>query len=105
VAEQHAAGEYRVLVLGFAPGFAYLGPVPPELELPRRSEPRPRVPPGSVAIAGQQTAIYPHATAGGWHLIGRTDVRPWDLDRDPPALFAHGDRVRFVALTGSGVTG
>jgi KipI family sensor histidine kinase inhibitor len=98
VVRRHTLTEYRVLVLGFAPGFAYLGTLPPELALPRRAEPRTRVPSGSVAIAGRQTAVYPLETAGGWHLIGRTDIRPWDLERDPPALFAHGDRVRFVPV-------
>ena len=92
----HAGTEYRVLVLGFMPGFPYLGVLPPALDLPRRATPRVRVPAGSVAIAGRQTGIYPADTAGGWHLIGRTEVRPWDPRRDPPALLAPGDRVRFV---------
>jgi len=96
VAELHAASVYRVFCLGFVPGFAYLGPLPERLALPRRPEPRLRVPEGSVAIAGRQTGVYPFATAGGWHLIGRTTVRPWDLRRDPPALLRPGDRVRFV---------
>ncbi len=96
VAELHAASVYRVFCLGFVPGFAYLGPLPERLALPRRPEPRLRVPEGSVAIAGRQTAVYPFATAGGWHLIGRTTARPWDLRRDPPALLRPGDRVRFV---------
>jgi KipI family sensor histidine kinase inhibitor len=84
-------------MLGFAPGFAYLGPLPPQLVTPRRSTPRPRVPPGSVAIAGSQTGIYPLATPGGWHLLGRTDAPLWDPQRDPPALLRPGQFVRFVA--------
>lgn len=95
VIEAHAAVTYHVFVLGFAPGFAYLGSLPDVLRLPRRPQPRPRVPAGSVAIAEAQTAIYPSATAGGWHLIGRTDVRAWDVRRDPPALLLPGDSVRF----------
>lgn len=92
---RHSARTYRVRFLGFAPGFAYLGPLDPGLVLPRRGEPRPRVPAGSVAIAGDQTAVYPFETPGGWHLIGRTPIVPFDTDRDPPSLFAAGDEVRF----------
>ncbi len=97
VVRLHAGVEHRVLVLGFVPGFPYLGILPAALELPRRSTPRLRVPAGSVAIAGLQTGIYPFETPGGWHLIGRTDAALWDPVRDPPALLAPGDRVRFVA--------
>jgi len=92
----HAGVEYRVLVLGFVPGFAYLGVLPPELELSRRAEPRVRVPAGSVAISGRQCGIYPAEVPGGWHLLGRTDLALWDPAADPPALLAPGDRVRFV---------
>ena len=92
----HASVEYRVLVLGFVPGFPYLGLLPAALELPRRATPRVRVPAGSVAIAGRQCGIYPFATAGGWHLIGRTELSLWDAAADPPAALAPGDRVRFV---------
>ena len=92
---RHSERGYRVRFLGFAPGFAYLGPLDPGLVLPRRSEPRSRVPAGSVAIAGDQTAIYPFETPGGWHLIGRTPIVPFDADRDPPSLFAARDEVRF----------
>lgn len=96
VIERHAAVDYEVALLGFVPGFGYLGPLDPRLVLPRRETPRPRVPAGSVAIAGAQTGIYPAATPGGWHLIGRTTVRLFDPDREPAALFAVGDRVRFI---------
>ena len=92
----HAGPEYRVFLVGFVPGFPYLGVLPAELELPRRATPRVRVPSGSVAIAGRQTGIYPFPTPGGWHLIGRTDAPIWDARRDPPALLAPGARVRFV---------
>jgi KipI family sensor histidine kinase inhibitor len=100
VVERHASAEYRVYLLGFAPGFAYLGELDPALRLPRRESPRTRVPAGSVAIAGAQTAVYPLTTPGGWHLIGRTDARMWDVGRDPPALLGVGDRVRFVPVDG-----
>ena len=96
VVRLHAGVEYRVLVLGFVPGFPYLGLVPAQLELPRRMTARVRVPAGSVAITGRQTCVYPFETPGGWHLIGRTDAWLWDARRDPPALLAPGDRVRFV---------
>ncbi|MDB4948913.1 MAG: allophanate hydrolase [Gemmatimonadetes bacterium] len=96
VMDLHAATEYRVYLLGFAPGFAYLGDLDPALHLPRRPSPRTRVPAGSVAIAGAQTAVYPLATPGGWHLLGSTAAAMWDVRRDPPALLAVGDRVRFV---------
>ena len=98
VAELHASIEYEAFFLGFAPGFAYLGPLPASLVTPRLDVPRPRVPAGSVAIAAAQTAIYPTDTPGGWRLIGRTDLRPWDVTRDPPALILPGDRVRFVPV-------
>ncbi len=91
----HSATAYTALMLGFAPGFAYLGLVDPRLDLPRRSTPRTRVPAGSVAVANRLTAVYPAATAGGWHLLGRTAARLFDPAHDPPALVAPGDRVRF----------
>ena len=97
VVRLHAGVDYRVFVLGFVPGFPYLGVLPAPLDLPRRATPRVRVPAGSVAIAGRQAGIYPFASPGGWHLIGRTEARLWDPRRDPPALLAPGDRVRFVA--------
>ena len=91
----HSSVEYYVYMMGFAPGFAYLGDLDPALRLPRLEVPRPRVPRGSVAIAGAQTAVYPHETPGGWHLIGATDLLLFDPRRDPPALLRAGDRVRF----------
>jgi KipI family sensor histidine kinase inhibitor len=95
VVEAHASETYQVFVLGFAPGFAYLGPLPEVLRLPRRAAPRPRIAAGSVAIAGAQTAVYPSSTPGGWHIIGRTDAVIWDAQRQPPALLLPGDTVRF----------
>jgi KipI family sensor histidine kinase inhibitor len=97
VVERHAAVAYTVFMLGFSPGFPYLGPLPDELVLPRRATPRTSVPAGSVAIAGRQTGIYPAATPGGWHLIGRTDAVLWDPTRERPALLEPGDTVRFAA--------
>jgi KipI family sensor histidine kinase inhibitor len=96
VVERHAAPTYTVFLVGFAPGFPYLGPLPDALALPRRETPRVRVPAGSVAIAGRQTGIYPFETPGGWHLIGRTSLRLWDPGRQPPALLEPGAAVRFV---------
>jgi KipI family sensor histidine kinase inhibitor len=93
----HLKPIYRVFLLGFVPGWAYLGPLPEELELPRRKVPRTTVPAGSVAIAGRQSGIYPLAVPGGWHLIGRTSVRMFLPDSDPPCLFRAGDRVKFFA--------
>ena len=96
VIELHSSVVYRAYMLGFAPGFAYLGELPSALELPRRESPRQRVPAGSIAIAGRQTAVYPLATPGGWQLIGRTDAPVWNLRREPPALITAGRLVRFV---------
>ena len=95
----HTGREYRVFVVGFVPGFGYMGPVDPRLALPRRSTPRTRVPTGSVALAAGQTGIYPMETPGGWHLIGRTLVRPFDPSRAEPVLFRPGDRVRFQSVS------
>jgi inhibitor of KinA len=95
----HSGAEYRVFVIGFVPGFAYLGPLDSRLVLPRRASPRKRVPAGSVAIAENQTGVYPSETPGGWHLIGRTDVKMFDASRDQPSMLAVGDRVRFEAAS------
>ena len=95
VVRLHTGVEYRVFVVGFVPGFAYMGVVDERLALPRRPVPRTRVPAGSVAIAAGQTGIYPMETPGGWHILGRTPVRPFDRRREPPALFRPGDRVTF----------
>ncbi len=96
VIARHSDRPYTVDLLGFVPGFAYLSELDLSLQLPRRSQPRPRVPAGSVAIAGAQTAVYPLDTPGGWHIIGNTDKVMFDPSNDPPALLRAGDRVRFV---------
>jgi KipI family sensor histidine kinase inhibitor len=97
VIELHSRPIYRVFLVGFVPGWAYLGPLPDELVLPRRENPRTVVPAGSVAIAGRQSGIYPLPTPGGWHLIGRTSVKLFLPDSDPPCLFRAGDRVKFFS--------
>ena len=98
VASLHAAGSYVVAFVGFLPGFAYLDGLDERLHLPRRAQPRTRVPAGSVAIAGVQSAVYPFDSPGGWHVIGRTAQRMFDPDREPAALAQPGDRVRFVPI-------
>ncbi|TMC81821.1 MAG: 5-oxoprolinase subunit PxpB [Chloroflexi bacterium] len=100
VIELHGRPIYRVFLVGFVPGWAYLGPLADELALPRRPVPRTQVPAGSVAIAGHQTGIYPLPSPGGWHLIGRTSVKLFLPDSDPPSLFRAGDRVRFFSVSG-----
>ncbi|MBI5303329.1 MAG: 5-oxoprolinase subunit PxpB [Chloroflexi bacterium] len=99
VVRLHASVLYRVYLVGFAPGFAYLGSVPEQIAAPRLATPRTRVPAGSVGIAGKQTGIYPSTTPGGWQLIGRTDLAMFDPRRDSPTLLRPGDRVRFVAVS------
>lgn len=99
VAARHAASELRVLFCGFAPGFAYLGDLPQELRVPRLATPRIHTPAGSVAIAESMTGIYPSDLPGGWRIIGRTPVRLFDPDRDPPAYLVPGDAVRFTSIS------
>lgn len=94
----HCAGEYTVYMLGFAPGFAYLGPLDTRLDMPRRDSPRTRVPAGSVAIANGMTGIYPAVLPGGWHVIGRTPLKLFDIERSPPSRLSAGDRVRFTSI-------
>lgn len=91
----HAAGEYRVHLIGFVPGFPYLGGLDARLHTPRRDSPRTVVPAGSVGIGGAQTGVYPIESPGGWRLIGRTPLPLFDPLRDPPALLRAGDIVRF----------
>jgi inhibitor of KinA len=97
VVEWHTSTTYRVFMLGFVPGFAYMGLVDARIAAPRRTTPRTKVPAGSVGIAGGQTGIYPSETPGGWQIIGRTAVKPFDLQRPRPVLFAAGDVVQFYA--------
>ena len=98
VIARHSAVRYRVYMLGFLPGFPYLGDLPAELALPRRADPRLRVPAGSIAIATSLTAIYPFESPGGWHLIGTTPIRLFDIARPRPALLAAGDMVEFEPI-------
>ena len=94
----HTGTEYRVYMLGFSPGFAYMGLLPEAIARPRKATPRIRVPAGSVAIAGRQTGVYPSATPGGWNLIGRASLPLFDPESSPPTFFIAGDRVRFVSV-------
>jgi KipI family sensor histidine kinase inhibitor len=98
VVRRHSSMTYRVFMLGFVPGFTYMGPVDESIAAPRHATPRANVPAGSVGIAGRQTAIYPQDTPGGWQIIGRTRTRLFDETRTPPFLFAAGDEVRFVPV-------
>src|SRR5208282_6097828 len=99
VIELHLSRSYRAYFLGFAPGFAYLGDLAPEIATPRLTTPRKKVAPGSVGIAGGQSAVYPFATPGGWRLIGRTPLEMFRKDREPMGLIAVGDEVRFRTIT------
>lgn len=91
----HSGARYRVYMLGFVPGFPYLGGMPDRIATPRMENPRPRIPAGSVGIAGPQTGVYPLETPGGWRIIGRTPVRLYDPHRQPPVLLKAGDTIRF----------
>jgi len=102
VVRRHTRPEYRVFMLGFAPGFPYLGGLDPALATPRRSTPRTRIPAGSVGIAGAQTGIYPLETPGGWRIIGRTGLRLFDPALEEPCRLRPGDRLRFLAESGEG---
>ena len=94
----HSSATYRVMFMGFQPGFAYLEGTPEALHQPRLSRPRTQIPAGSLAIGGSYTGIYPSAGPGGWNLIGRVGARLFDPHREPPALLMPGDQVRFVPL-------
>lgn len=98
VVTRHAAARYVVRCVGFTPGFPYLSGLPAALATARRATPRIAVPAGSVAIAGAQAGIYPLSSPGGWNIIGRTPLRLFDVAREPAALFAPGDQLRFVAI-------
>ncbi len=99
VVRRHTGAEWTVAFCGFAPGFGYLTQDGGGWDVPRRSTPRTKVPPGSVALAGEFSGVYPRESPGGWQLIGRTDVAVFDLGRDPAALLRPGVRVRFVDAT------
>jgi inhibitor of KinA len=98
VIELHARCRYRVFMIGFLPGFAYLGPVDTRIAVPRHESVRALVPAGSVGIAGRQTGIYPIDAPGGWQIIGRTPTRLFDAAADPPARLSPGDTVQFVPI-------
>jgi inhibitor of KinA len=101
----HVATTYRVFMLGFMPGFAYMASVNPRIAIPRRPSPRVRVPAGSVGIAARQTGIYPLDGPGGWNLVGRTPLKPYDRGRRDPFLFKAGDAVQFYPMDPSAYAG
>lgn len=94
----HTSATYRVAFSGFSPGFAYLVGLPPQLHLPRRQSPRPKVPAGSLAIAAHYCAIYPNSSPGGWHLLGTSNAELFNPNRNPPALLRPGTSIRFQAV-------
>jgi KipI family sensor histidine kinase inhibitor len=96
--QRHCASPHRVLMVGFAPGHPYIGGLDEKLSVPRRTTPRPLVMAGSIAIANAQSVVYPFPISGGWNIIGRTPLRIFDATREPPALMAPGDRVKFIAI-------
>lgn len=98
VIELHSGRDYLVYMLGFTPGFCYLGGMSEQLETPRLAGPRTKIPAGSVGIAGKQTGMYPIDSPGGWQLIGRTPLRLFDPKREPPVLINAGDYVRFIPI-------
>ncbi len=95
----HTSQTFFVYMIGFCPGFAYMGDLPEQLRLPRRTVPQTRIPAGSVAIADFQTAVYPLEMPGGWNIIGRTPLTVFDAARKQPSLLQQGDLVRFTAIS------
>ena len=98
VIDIHTSRDYLVYMLGFAPGFPFLGGLDPRIATPRRATPRLEIAAGSVGIAGQQTGVYPLATPGGWQIIGRTHLSLFLPESNPPTLLRAGDRIRFIAV-------
>ena len=99
IVDRHTKPIYLVYMVGFLPGFAYMGSADTKIDIPRHQTPRVRVPAGSVGLAGEQTGIYPMEMPGGWQLIGRTSLKPFDLSQADPFLFKPGDCIRFVSVT------
>jgi len=99
VVECHSSARQLVYMMGFLPGLPYLGGLPPEFGLPRRENPRVKVPPGSISVAMAMTVIYPLESPGGWHILARTPVPLWDMRQPNPALFAAGDTVTFAPIS------
>lgn len=97
IIRRHTEPIYTVFMMGFQPGFPYLGGLPENLHTPRRNVPRTKVPAGSVGIGGSQTGVYPFTSPGGWQLLGRTDIQLFDVNQTPPVLLMAGDNIRFVA--------
>ena len=104
VINRHLASAHRVHMLGFAPGFPFIGGLDPALAMPRRSTPRTHIPAGSVAIAREQTCIYPLQSPGGWNILGRTPLRLFNAAAEPPCLLAPGDVLRFVRIDEQALT-
>ncbi len=101
VIDLHTANEYLVYMIGFAPGFPFLGGMDERIATPRHGDPRAEIPAGSVGIAGKQTGVYPISTPGGWQLIGQTPLKLFSADREVPSLLKAGDRVTFKAISKS----
>ena len=99
VVRRHSSRDYLIYMLGFLPGFAYLGGLDETLVTPRLESPRTAVPAGAVGIGGEQTGVYPVESPGGWRLIGRTPLRPFDPARDPAILYSAGDMIRFIPIS------
>jgi inhibitor of KinA len=95
----HSGGEYHVFMMGFSPGFPYMGILPDSIATPRKSQPRVKVPAGSVGIAGNQTGIYPSESPGGWNIIGRTPSKLFDKENSQPFLLSTGDTIKFISIT------